>query len=472
MSPEHAQRSAGGSDAFPAALEHQGEVSDTWVALPRWLATAVPGEPVREDWGVAVRGSRIADVGPAELLRSAHPGAKFVELPDHLLIPGLINLHCHAAMSLLRGVGDDLPLQAWLEHRIWPLEEALVCEDFVADGSALAAVEMLLGGVTTVNDMYFFPENALASMRATGIRVVAGLIVVDFPSAYARDAEDYLRKGLALRDRWLGDPLCSFSLAPHAPYTVSDQALTKVAMLAAELGLPVHMHVHETAGEIEQSLKRHGVRPLKRLRGLGLLGPELIAVHAVHLNADDLACLAEEGVHVAHCPHSNLKLASGFAPVAAMLEAGINLGLGTDGAASNNRLDLLAEAATAARLAKAVSGRAEAFSAPQVLQALTLGAAKALGLEQRIGSIEKAKEADLVAISMASIHHAPLYDPLSHLIFAAGREDVSEVWIAGQPVVSRRQPVGEGLQEVLSRIRSRSSMWQNRVKDRLTRDDI
>jgi 5-methylthioadenosine/S-adenosylhomocysteine deaminase len=438
---------------------------ETWVAFPRWLASSVPGEPIREDWGVAVRGALIVDVAPAGHLRRNFAGARAVELPDTLLIPGLINLHCHAAMSLLRGVGDDLPLKAWLEERIWPLEQALMCEDFVADGSALAAIEMLLGGVTTVNDMYFYPEHALTAMRAAGMRVVAGLIVVDFPSAYARDSEDYLRKGLALRDRWLNDPLCSFSLAPHAPYTVSDAALREVAVLAAELDLPVHMHLHETALEIEQSVQQHRMRPIRRLEHLGLLGPELIAVHAVHLTGDDIACLAARGVHVAHCPHSNLKLASGFAPVEAMRRAGVNVGLGTDGAASNNRLDLLAEAATAARLAKAVAGKAEAFGAAEVLHALTLGAAKALRLDQRIGSIEKGKEADLVAVSMRSVHHTPVHDPLSQLIFAAGREDVVEVWVAGQVVVSRRQPVGLGLRDAIQRVDARSAMWQNRINE-------
>jgi len=443
----------------------------TWVALPRWLASAVPGQPLCEDWGVAVRGTTIAEVGPAAQVLGLFPHARQVRLPGSLLMPGLINLHCHAAMSLLRGVGDDLPLKVWLEERIWPLEAALMCEDFVADGSALAAVEMLLGGVTTVSDMYFFPEEALLAMRAAGMRVVAGLIVVDFPSAYACDAQDYLRKGLALHDRWQGDPLCSFSLAPHAPYTVSDAALNEVAVLAAELDLPVHIHLHETIAEIEQSLHHYRMRPLQRLERLGLVGPELIAVHAVHLHAEDIALLASSGAHVVHCPHSNLKLASGFAPVDALLRAGVNLGLGTDGAASNNRLDLLGEAATAARLAKAVSGRAEAFPTTQVLHALTLGAARALGLAQRIGSIEAGKEADMVAVSMTQVRHAPVYDPLSHLFFVAGREDVTDVWVAGQAVVSGRQPVGEGLQAALQRARVRSALWHNRIGEQVAQDD-
>jgi len=437
--------------------------------LPRWIATAVPGEPLLESQGVLVRDGLISEIAAQDEIRWRYPDAERVELADHLLIPGLVNLHTHAAMALLRGVGDDLPLHTWLQHRIWPLERELVSESFVYDGSLLAAIEMLQGGITTVNDMYFFPEQAISAMRAAGMRVCAGLLVIDFPSAYANDADDYLRKGMALRDRWLDDPGVSFCLAPHAPYTVSDLALQQVAVLSAELALPVHIHLHETAFEVEESLRVHGLRPLQRLAKLGLLGPDLIAVHAVHLNETDIAMMAAAAAHVAHCPHSNLKLASGFAPVAAYLESGINVGLGTDGAASNNRLDLLAEAATAARLAKAVAGDASAFAAPQVLHALTLGGATALGLQERIGSIELGKEADLVAIDMAGLACSPCMDPLSHLVYVCGREQVSDVWIRGEPVVRMRQPVSIALHELRDRLRSRLPLWQNQVVSQLNR---
>ncbi|NBU02288.1 MAG: hypothetical protein EBT41_10195 [Betaproteobacteria bacterium] len=271
-----------------------------------------------------------------------------------------------------------------------------------------------------------------------------------------------------MRDRWREDPAVSFCLAPHAPYTVSDAALEQLAMLSAELGLPVHMHVHETALEIEESVQRYQLRPLQRIARLGLLGPDLIAVHAVHLIAAEIEMLAASGANIAHCPHSNLKLASGFAPIAALLRSGVNVGLGTDGAASNNRLDLLAEAATAARLAKAVSGDASAFSASQVLHALTLGAATALGLQDRIGSIEPGKEADLIAVDLLEARSLPCFDPLSHLIYVSGRDQVSDVWVAAQPVVRMRQPVSQAFLAHAERLRGRLPLWQNRVNETLS----
>ena len=456
------------ANALPSDSAHRAASEQATLLLPRWIATAVPGQPLLSDHGLLMQGGLIRELAPQKRLRAAHPEALIVELADHLLIPGLINLHCHAAMALFRGVGDELPLKAWLESRIWPLERALVSEAFVYDGSLLAAIEMLQAGITTVNDMYFFPEQGIEAMRDAGMRVSAGLVVIDFPSAYAADPEDYLRKGLAIRDRWREDPAVSFCLAPHAPYTVSDAALEQLAMLSAELGLPVHMHVHETALEIEESVQRYQLRPLQRIARLGLLGPDLIAVHAVHLIAAEIEMLAASGANIAHCPHSNLKLASGFAPIAALLRSGVNVGLGTDGAASNNRLDLLAEAATAARLAKAVSGDASAFSASQVLHALTLGAATALGLQDRIGSIEPGKEADLIAVDLLEARSLPCFDPLSHLIYVSGRDQVSDVWVAAQPVVRMRQPVSQAFLAHAERLRGRLPLWQNRVNETLS----
>ena len=429
----------------------------------------MPGDPVREFQGVLISDGLIQDIDSAKRLAEKHPEALRVELADHLLMPGLINLHCHAAMSLLRGVGDDLPLESWLEERIWPLERELVSEAFVYDGSLLAGIDMLRSGITTVNDMYFFPDPAIRAMRDAGLRVSAGLIVIDFPSAYATGAADYLHKGLATRDQWREDPLVSFCLAPHAPYSVSDPALEQIGIISAELGVPIHMHLHETAREVAASLQNHGLRPLQRIARLGLLTPELIAVHAVHLSEGDIAMMASAGAHVAHCPHSNMKLASGFAPVAKLLEAGVNIGLGTDGAASNNKLDLLAEAATAARLAKAIAGDATAFNLQQVVHALTLGAASALGLQDSIGSIEAGKQADLVAFEFSGLQSYPCFDPLSHLIYACGREEVSDVWVAGRSVVRMRQPVSEGFLEHQDRLRSRLTLWQNQVVSQLNR---
>jgi 5-methylthioadenosine/S-adenosylhomocysteine deaminase len=330
----------------------------------------------------------------------------------------------------------------------------------VRDGTLLACAEMLRGGVTCFNDMYMFPEAVFEAASAAGMRVALGIIVIEFPTAYASDPADYLRKGLALRDR-LGDrPLTSFCLAPHAPYTVSDATFRQIGTLAAELDLPVHVHLHETADEIARSVSEHGVRPLERLRRLGLVTPALLAVHAVHLEDAEIALLGRHGCSVAHCPSSNLKLASGFARVDAMLKNGVNVALGTDGAASNNRLDLLQEMRTGALLAKAVSGNAEAMPAHAALRAATLSGAAALGLEEITGSIEPGKAADLAAVDLGAAELAPCYDPVSQLVYAAGREHVTHVWVNGEARVSE----GRLLPEALCGLNTRWKMWQNALR--------
>ena len=326
--------------------------------FPRWI---VPVEPAGAlpDHALAVKGGRIVDIVAAANARSRFAARETVELPGHALIPGLVNLHTHAAMSLLRGYGDDLPLMQWLTTRIWPAEQKTVSADFVHDGALLACAEMLAGGITCFNDMYFFPGAAAQAALESGLRAALGLIVIDFPTAYASDAEDYLGKGLAVRDKYKGEARLSFTFAPHAPYTVSDDALFRIGVLAEQLDAPVHIHLHEALHEIEESQAKHGVRPLERLGKAGLLSPRLVAVHAVHMLEGEIDTLARFGCHIAHCPASNLKLASGLPPVQAWLEASINVGIGTDGAASNNRLDMFAEMRLAALLAKGVSGNAD-----------------------------------------------------------------------------------------------------------------
>ena len=426
----------------------------------RWVIPIHPAGLVLEDHCVAVNAGRIVAVLPSADARAKYVAAEHVMLADHALIPGLINLHTHAAMSLMRGYGDDLPLMTWLKERIWPAEAKHVSAEFVRTGTQLAAAEMLRGGITCANDMYFFPEAAAEAFTSMGMRAALGLIAIEFPTAYASDPDDYLAKGLALRDARRHDPLLSFCLAPHAPYTVADKTFEKIARYSEELGLPVHIHLHETGEEIETSLATHGVRPLERLARLGLLGPQTIAVHAVHLTEGDITLLARHGASVAHCPASNLKLASGFAPVARLLEASVNVGIGTDGAASNNRLDMFAEMRLAALLAKGVASRADALPAATALRMSTLDAARALGLETRIGSIETGKFADLTAVNLARLELQPVYDPLSHLVYAAERTDVSDVWVAGRRVVNEQQV----LMPVDGELETSVRLWQNRLR--------
>src|SRR5438105_280843 len=410
----------------------------------RWVIPVEPAGAVLDDHSVAVAKGRIVAVLPSGEAEQRFEAREHSRLDRHALIPGLVNLHTHAAMALMRGLADDLPLMAWLQDHIWPAESRYVSPEFVYDGTLLACAEMLRGGVTCFNEMYFFPEAAARAALDSGMRAVLGIIAFEFPTAYAADADDYIAKGLATRDALGEEPLLSFCMAPHAPYTVSDRTFAKIVTIAEELDLPIHTHLHETRQEIEESLTRYKARPLERLRALGMLGPRLIAAHAVHVTGEEIGMLAHQGASIAHCPSSNLKLASGFAPVAAMLARGINVGIGTDGAASNNRLDLFQEMRTAALLAKAVSGDAQAMPAHQALRAATLGGAQALGLGERIGSISAGKAADLTAVALRGPELAPCYDAVSHLVYAAGREHVTHVWVAGALQVSEgklRNPV-------------------------------
>ena len=441
---------------------------ETTLLSPRWVIPVEPAGAVLEGHSVALRDGVIEAILPDATAATRFASYARVSLDQHVLIPGLVNAHTHAAMSLMRGLADDLPLMRWLEERIWPAEAKYVSPRFVKDGTLLACAEMLRGGITCFNDMYFFPGAAIEAALEAGMRISAGMIVFDSPSAYGADPDDYLAKGLALRDQWREHPLVSFCLAPHAPYTVSDATFRKVAKLAAEVDVPVHIHLHETEDEIRRSLAEHGVRPLARLQRLDLLGPGLIAVHAVHVDDGEIALLAKHGASVAHCPSSNLKLASGFAPLAKMAAAGINLALGSDGAASNNRLDLFAEMRLAALLAKAVAGDAGAMPPHAALRAATLGGATALGLEARIGSIVPGKAADLAAVRLDGPPElAPCYGPLSHLVYAAGREHVSDVWVAGRHLLQRGIIPDWAPNFPFNGLDTRSKLWQNTLTIRL-----
>jgi 5-methylthioadenosine/S-adenosylhomocysteine deaminase len=424
-------------------------------------AHVVPVAPrtVLSDHAVAIEGGRIVAVLPAATALERYAARRTVRLDRHALVPGLVNAHCHAAMSLMRGIADDLPLMKWLSEHIWPAEAKHASDEFVHDGSLLAMAEMLRAGVTCVNDMYFFPEaTARAALRA-GMRACLGMIAIEFPTAYAPDAGSYLAKGLATRNAYCGEQLLSFCFAPHAPYTVSDDTLKRIALLAEELDVPIHTHVHETRDEVEQGLAQHGMRPLERLRRLGLVGPRLIAAHAIHLEAVELDLLARAGVRIAHCPSSNLKLASGIAPVAAMQDHGIVVALGTDGAASNNRLDIMTEMRTAALLAKGASGDASAVDAHAALRMATLDGAVALGLEAEIGSLEPGKQADLCAIELDSLETRPCFDPVSHIVYCASREHVTHVWVGGAARLEERRLIGLDTADLHDRAR----WWQSRL---------
>ena len=424
---------------------------------PEWIIPIEPAGVTLAGHALAVSDGRIAALLPIDEASRRFRPRQTLDLPGQVLLPGLVNLHTHAAMSLLRGYADDLPLMRWLNERIWPAEARHAGPEFVRDGTLLACAEMLRGGITTFNDMYFFPGAAAEAARQAGMRAVLGIIAIEFPTSYAADADDYLARGLAIRDELGDEPLLGFCLAPHAPYTVADKTFSKIATLAAQLELPVHVHLHETRHEIEESLKQHGVRPIERLRRLGLLGPQLIAVHAVHLDPGEIELLGREACHLAHCPTSNLKLGSGIPPMSAIQSRGLNFGLGTDGAASNNRLDLFQEMRHAALLAKGASQDAEALGAHATLHAATLGGARALGLDGEIGSLLPGKAADLCAVRLDQWLMQPCFEPASHLVYVAGRDQVSHAWVAGKLAMSNGIPTQIKVSELLDI----TGLWHN-----------
>jgi len=426
---------------------------------PTWIASVDAKNTVHHDYSIAIHDGRIHDLQPKQDILDKYTSDVEINLDNQLLIPGLINTHTHSPMSLMRGLADDLHLMDWLNNHIWPTEQKHVSAEFVFDGSLLACAEMIRSGTTCFNDMYFFPEETARAVEQAGMRAKLGLILIDFPSAWAKDADEYLSKGIELHDQLHNNSLISTAFAPHAPYTVSDEPLKRISTYAEELDIPIHMHIHEIAHEVEQAISQTGKRPLERLNKLGLLSPRLLAVHMTQLTDDEINLVAETGAHVLHCPESNLKLASGFCQTYKLQQAGINVALGTDSAASNNDLDMIAEMRTAALLAKAVANNASALPAEDVLRMATINGATALGLDTEIGSLEIGKSADITAIDLSGIENQPVYNPVSQLIYSAGRENLSNVWLAGNPLLKDRELTTLDEKSILEK----AVYWQEKI---------
>ncbi len=426
---------------------------------PEWIVPVVPSGTVLENYSIALDGGRISALLPRE--KAGQIAADSVlDLPGHAVMPGLVNAHGHAAMSLLRGFADDLPLMPWLEDHIWPAEQAHVSPEFVRDGVELAIAEMIRAGTTTFSDMYFFPDVCAHTAEKMGMRCQITFPIFDFPTVWARDAEEYISKGLALRDDVKHSELVTVGFGPHAPYTVSEPSLVKVATLAAELDAAIHIHLHETAGEVLQAVELNGERPLDTLNRLGLLGPRTQCVHMTDLGDQDIALLARTGTHVVHCPQSNMKLASGACPVGKLLEKGVNVALGTDSAASNNDLNLFGELQAAALLAKLTASDATAVNAAQALAMATINGARALGLDDSIGSLEVGKQADLIAIDLSQPETQPVYHPLSQLAYACNGSQVAYSWVAGELLMAQRRLTRVDLDGLNARIRG----WRHRIE--------
>ncbi|MFO1310834.1 MAG: TRZ/ATZ family hydrolase [Burkholderiales bacterium] len=424
-------------------------------------AWIVPVEPAGTLTGHAliVDGGKIVALLPTHEADRQYAAREHVVRAHHVVIPGLVNAHTHAAMTLMRGIADDVPLQPWLTRHIWPREGRFVSPEFVHDGTLLGCAEMLRGGITACNDMYFYPGDAARAYEEAGMRALVGMPVLDFPTAYAADAEAYLARGLEARDAWKRVPHLAFALAPHAPYTVGDPTFARIVTYARQLDLPIQTHLAETQSEVDEARAATGVSTLARLDTLGATGPNFIAIHAVHLDDRDVATLVRHRCHVVHCPASNMKLASGIAPVAKLVDAGINVALGTDGAASNNRLDLLSEMRLASLLAKVSTGNAAALPAATVLAMATIHGARALGFDDLTGSLRPGKDADVVAIDLCGVTAEPVFDPVSHLVNVAERADVTDVWARGRRMVQGGALVALDANSILSRVR----VWQQRL---------
>ena len=425
----------------------------------RWIIPVVPEGQILEHHSLAIDKDKIIDLLPTSEAKPKYQASNEFTLTSHALLPGLINAHTHGAMNLFRGLADDLPLMDWLTNHIWPAEQKWISPEFVRDGTQLAVAEMIRGGITCFNDMYFFPDATADVATEYGVRAGIGLILIDFPTAWAHDADEYIYKGEQVHDKYRHNPLVHTVFAPHAPYTVSDAPLARISTLAEELNIPIHMHVHETRDEVEGSVKQHGKRPLQRLHELGLVNERLLAVHMTQLQKDEIELIARYGVHVLHCPESNLKLASGFCPVHELQEAGVNVALGTDGAASNNDLDMFAEMRTAALLAKGVANTPTALPARKALSMATINAARALNIDTITGSLEINKSADVIAVNLNQIETLPLFDPVSQIVYACSRQQVTDVWVAGTQLLDNSEFTRIDREQLLNNVTN----WQSRI---------
>ena len=429
------------------------------IISPEWIIPVKPAKQVLENCSVVINDGVITALLPTtEALRNYQPKQQLA-LPGQVLMPGLVNAHGHAAMSLFRGLADDLKLQQWLEQHIWPAEARWVSDTFVHDGSELAMAEMIRSGTTCFSDMYFFPDQTAEAASKAGLRAQLPFPVIEFATAWARNADEYLHKGLELRDSYKDHPRIDIAFGPHAIYTVATPVLEKIAMWSQELDTCVQIHLHETQREVEQSIAETGSRPVQRLKDIGFLSPLTQCVHMTQIDDSDIAALMEHNAHVIHCPSSNMKLASGFCPTDKLLNKGINVALGTDGAASNNGLSLFSEMRLASLLGKAVAADAEAIDAHQALAMATINGARALGLADKIGTVEAGKAADLIAVDLSALEKQPLYNPASQLVYTEQSAQVTHAWVAGKALLANRELQTLNDQE----ISTKAGQWQQKI---------
>tara|TARA_R110002110_G_scaffold212582_1_gene425549 strand:+ start:925 stop:2247 length:1323 start_codon:yes stop_codon:yes gene_type:complete len=430
------------------------------ILSPRWLVPVVPQGVVLTDHSLVIQGERIQDLLPRTAAKEKYPDYIETELPDHALSPGFINVHGHAAMTLLRGYADDKALMDWLNNYIWPVENDFISHDFVYDGTALAVAEMIRGGTTSAIDSYFFPNASADAYTDLGFRAQVSMPIIQFPTNWARDEADHLHKALEVHSEIKARPLIRTALAPHAPYTVSDEGFEKIVQYSDELGIPIHLHLHETASEVEDAIRDTGKRPIARMRELGVVSAALQAVHMTQLTPAEIDLLATKKVNIAHCPDSNLKLGSGYCPVSDLMAAGVNVAVGTDGVASNNNLDMSAELRSAALLAKGMTGITTNVTAEQALAMGTINGARLMGRESDLGSLEIGKLADVIAIDLSDPLSQPVHHPISQVVYSTSGEQVSHVWIHGQQKLADRQFTDIDIPRIIAR----ANEWQQRIQ--------
>jgi 5-methylthioadenosine/S-adenosylhomocysteine deaminase len=426
------------------------------------ILPVIPRGAVFKDHAVVVDKGKILAIIPqkeCELLFFSTDTQKF---SSHVIMPGLINAHGHAAMTLFRGLADDLPLMEWLNDHIWPAEGKWVSEEFVYNGTQLAIAEMIRSGTSCFSDMYFFPEMAAKAALEMGIRAQLCCPILDFPTAWGSGPEEYIDKSLALYEQYKDSQIIQIALGPHAPYTVSDAPLEKIKNIAIEKHIPVQIHLHETQFEVDEAIKDSGIRPIQRLANLGLISKELAlqCVHMTALNKEDIAILENSNAHIIHCPESNLKLASGFCEVDKLLKHNLNVALGTDGAASNNDLDMFGELRCAALIAKPIAQNASALDAITAIELATINGAKALGLDSITGSLEPGKSADFIAIDLNRLNSQPSYNIQSDIVYSVNSQQVSDHWIQGKQLLKS----GNFTKIDVSTILKNAQMWADMIK--------
>ena len=434
-------------------------INTNFIVSPRWILPVIPRNSLLENHSLVVIENKIAHILPTADIPEKYPELTHLELPNQLLLPGLVNTHGHAAMALLRGYADDFELKTWLAEHIWPVENRLVDFDFVYDGTTLAIAEMVCSGTTTVADSYFFPNASAKAYIDHGFRAQVGLPIIHFPNAWANTEEEHINKGLGVRDTLKNQKLITPALAPHAPYSVTNAGFEQVRMYAEQLEMPIHLHLHETAAEVSDAIAETSKRPIQRMKELGILSPSLQAVHMTQITPQEISELSQRQTHIAHCPTSNLKLASGFCPVSDLMSHHVNVALGTDGAASNNNLDMIEEMKIAALMAKGMTGDASSLPVHQVIEMATINGAKFLGLEDEIGSLEPGKCADMISVDLSALKFQPAHNPTSDLLYAASGDQVCHVWIDGEHQLSNRTLTNMDT----ARMRANARQWQAKI---------